>query len=188
MLENQNALPILSEIRKTVRFIRKSSVDLLHMKSTFENSYDFKYALLPFLDVKTRWCYTLVMCKQHLKIHDVVKGTQQSMLREQGAQSASSIELLSAEETIIIEDLMMMLQNTEDVTEFLGKSNSPSIQDVDIFTATINCSFNEFVDPYLPISSILREFLDDIMKLLVALLNQFPIIDHIFQVSPFLAP
>lgn len=138
--------------------------------------------------MKTRWGSTLMMCKGHLDIHDNIKDTQKSIIREQGAHSASSIELLSAEDTIIIKHFIKVLQNNEDVTALLGKSNSRFIPDVDIFTATIICSLIKFVDSSSQISSIVREVRDDIFKRLVALLNPFPIIGIILRVSSLLAP
>lgn len=46
---------ICNKIRNTVRFFRKSSITLFHLKRAFENSNDFKNPLCLLLYVKTRW-------------------------------------------------------------------------------------------------------------------------------------
>lgn len=128
------------------------------------------------------------MCKRHLKVHDFIKDAQQSMTREQGAQRASSTVLLSAEDTIMIEYFIKIIQNTEYVTALLGKSNSSSIKYVYIFTSNIICSLNEFVDSSSPIASIVLDFRYDIMKPRISVLNQFSIISPIVQVLSLLTP
>lgn len=85
------------------------------------------------------------MCKRYLRVHDIINDAHKSIMREQGAQAASLIELLSGEDTTVIEDRVKIPHNTEDVTTLLRKSSFPSIQDVNIFTAIIICSLNEFI-------------------------------------------
>lgn len=69
-------LPIRAKICKTVSFFQKSCVALLYMKLALKNSSDFKYHFSFLLEAKKRWGSSLLICKLHLKVHDIIKEAQ----------------------------------------------------------------------------------------------------------------
>lgn len=95
------------------------------------------------------------MCKRNLKIQDIMKCAHQFLARKQGTSSSSSIDALSVSETILIDDHVKILTNIESVISLLGKSKQPTIQDVDVLTATVLCSLSDIGNHHHLVRSLL---------------------------------
>lgn len=106
ILDKAEISSICNKIRKTVRFFRKSSISLLHLKRAFESSNSFKHPLRPLLYVKTLWGSTFKMFQIYIAIQEIIKDAEQTLIRDMGENSANSVEQLTAAETILVEDLI----------------------------------------------------------------------------------
>lgn len=164
---------MLNKIRQTVRFFRNSSLALIHMKKVFELSTDFTRLFRPILDVRMRWGSTLATCKWNVKIERVIKDAHQSFIREPLSNTESIDETLI--ETVLFQDIINVLQGIDDVTMILSKSNSPTIQDVEVLTASIISLVNTFQKSQSLISYFAGTLQGDILNWRVMLFNQFPI-------------
>lgn len=160
----------------------------MNLKYASAESTDFSRPLRPLLYVKTRWGSTLTICKMYLKIQDIIACAHQSLFKEQGRSASSSIDSLSVSETILIENLDKILENIDALTELIGKSKKPKIQDVDVITATVLCGLSDIRNSYSPSVLIDTSLRDDILRRRVSMLNQYPTIGLLYQVSTFLTP
>lgn len=66
----------LDEIRKTVRYFRRSLLASHYLSNQIKYSPDFAHALRPLLDLKTRWTSTLHMIKRYMLIEPVIYNAQ----------------------------------------------------------------------------------------------------------------
>lgn len=88
---------------------------------------------------------------------------------------------------MLLKDFIQIIQVVDDVTMLLGKSTSPTIQDVDVLTASIVGRLCQLSDASSS-TNIAKELQKDILTRRYCLWNEFPVIGLIIQVSSFLTP
>lgn len=95
---------------------------------------------------------------------------------------------LSPSESIVVEDLIDILQENDDATHSLDRTASRSIKDVEIFTATIICKLEHHMDKNTSLSSMTFFLKEDILSRQRNLFNEFPIVQLVLQVLILLTP
>lgn len=83
----------------------------------------------PVLDVSTRWGFT--------QIESIIKDAHQSLVRENSGNLGDFGEQITPSKMVLVEDLLKVLQEIDDATVLLGKTNGLFIHEVDILTASI---------------------------------------------------
>lgn len=114
--------------------------------------------------MKTRYCSTLATLKWFMKIDNIVAHAEQSLLREKLVKTTEIEDPLTAAEMILIEDLIDALKDIDDATHFLGRSDRPTIQDVEIFSARIVGRLEVHIKKQSSISVIGCALKDDIIS------------------------
>lgn len=109
--------------------------------------------LRPLFDVRTRWGSILTMFKRYGRIEGIIKDAMQSVI-ELGSSASASVDFLSVSEMILFKDLLKILKSIGDVTTLLGGSKTPTVQDMDVLTATVPSSSNKFASSSSPSASM----------------------------------
>lgn len=124
------------------------------------------------------------MTKNYLQIYPIVKDAHQSIISEQGAAANLSIESLSSVKTMLLKDLIQILQVMDDVTMLLDKSTCPTIQNVDVLTESIVGRLNQYINVSKgdTIAQLVRQ---DILSRLYCLLNKFLVIGWCYRCHNF---
>lgn len=123
------------------------------------------------------------MLKLYVKIEAVLKDVLESLLQEHGSPAVTFGEHLTPTEMIFAEDLRKILQDLDDATMLLRKTNSPSIQDVEIVTASLIANLSNVSSSNGNSAPIAKILLGDILQRRRKLCNEFPIIELLLLVS-----
>lgn len=95
---------------------------------------------------------------------------------------------LRPSESFAVEDSIDILQDIDDNTHLLDKKINPSIQDMEILTASVICKLQAHVIKTSSLSTMALLLKDNILNYRQYLFQKFSIIQLVLQVSCFLTP
>lgn len=178
----------LCDIRKTVRYFRKSSVASTYLSKAFQGSPEFKKPLRPLLDVETRWTSTLHMIKRYLRIESLLYSAQHSMARDKiktcGSKAGAQ---LNPSTKALLEGVMGILQHAHDITMLLSKGNEPTLHHMDPFTAAIISKCDKVGDED-DLKLVATELKKDILERRRKVFESLPLFEMCAQAASFLHP
>lgn len=184
--------PIVNKVRQTVKFFRRSAVASTYLHQAFKKSKDFERVLRPILDVKTRWGSTYHMLKRFLKIAKLLQEAHETIVNEKVKITGDGpADPLTPSEKSTLDLVVRILCDSDDTTALLGANDRPTIQNADVFIASIVkflkvYSTNTEVDS--SIKKITNAFKDDIIQRRRNDLRRCPLQALVQQVSTFLTP
>lgn len=111
------------------------------------------------------------------------------MIRSRVANATDICDPLSLSQSIIVEDLIEILQDIDDATHLLGQTARSSIKDMEIITASIICNLEHHMNKNTSLSPMEFFMNEDILShWRTNIFREFPIVQHVLQISSFLTP
>lgn len=127
---------LVGKVRQSVKFFRKSAVGADYLRKEFVRVHEFP--LRPLVDVKTRWGSTMLMVKRYLQIEPHMTSATDKFVQDKVKFIGKGpAERPTSREKRSLESIVNILKDCEAATTLLRREKAPTMNIMDICTATI---------------------------------------------------